>query len=148
MVIPLLLIRITRVSILTTYLHNPPHPRGTRTTESPRLRLAALPTRAERTVEPTNTVHILPVLRLRLLPRRAGVVPQHLLPLGRAETADPHHGRHVAHAAVLDLEFLLFLLVFVHGLGVELGAGLVLSVPIAVLVVALLLFLVVVAVVR
>lgn len=39
--------------------------------------LISLPTRAQRPVEPANTVHILPVFRLLLLPHPVNIIPLH-----------------------------------------------------------------------
>lgn len=64
----------------------------------------------ERPVETTDTVHVLAVLGLLLLPHGADVVADHLLSLGGAKTPEAHHRGHiVVHAAVLDIEVLFVL---------------------------------------
>lgn len=53
-----------------------------------------LPARAQWPIEPTHTVHILPVFRLLLLPHRIHVIPRHLRVLGTLETRESHHPSH------------------------------------------------------
>ena len=74
---------------------------------------APLPTRAQRPIKPSNTVHILPVLRLLLLPHPGHIVSLHLCILRRLEPREAHRSAHLRHLGIrvrIHFHGVLFLL--------------------------------------
>ena len=74
-----------------------------------------LPTRTQRPIEPSHTIHILPILRLLLFPDRIDIVPRYLGILGRFEPCETHHEAHLGHFRIRIFFFRGFRCVKVSG---------------------------------
>ena len=66
----------------------------------PVIPLVMLSARAQRPIEPSNTVHVLSVLRLLLLSHAVDIVPLHLRILSRLEPREAHCPSHFGHFGV------------------------------------------------
>jgi len=59
-----------------------------------------LSTRTQRPIEPSHPIHILPILRLLLLPHPRHIIPLHLRILRRLEPRKPHRLPYRRHLGV------------------------------------------------
>ena len=87
-----------------------PHPHNTKSSQNSYffLILYLLPTRTQRPIKPTHTIHILSILRLLLLPHPIHIVPLNLRILRRLEPREAHRPPHFGYIGVGVIEVHLF----------------------------------------